>query len=205
VALRQVQVLEQAATANTAPSGGRETMGERSKGGTGGSSASPQGPSRADSQHILESLLGEKAGSKAAPPRSASSTPPDGASLPAPPPPHASSFRRGAAGDAQLAALHAEVVDLREAVADHETRETLLMEQSDFLKSELRELQRNQARGSMDTLYLKNVVIKYMETHDLAGLLPVLAETLHLSQEEVERIRQYRGVGKGVFGRLLQR
>lgn len=41
-----------------------------------------------------------------------------------------------------------------------------------------------------------------METHDLAGLLPVIAETLHLSADEVERIRQYRRAG-GVLGRLL--
>ena len=45
---------------------------------------------------------------------------------------------------------------------------------------------------------------RYMETHDLAGLLPVIAETLHLAPEEVERIRQYRQ-GGGVLGRILGR
>mmetsp|Transcript_5255 Transcript_5255/g.12536 ORF Transcript_5255/g.12536 Transcript_5255/m.12536 type:complete len:80 (+) Transcript_5255:147-386(+) len=77
-----------------------------------------------------------------------------------------------------------------------------MLDQADFLKEELREVGRNQGRTSMDVMYLKNIVVKYMETHDLAGLLPVIAETLHLSTDEVERIRQYRRVG-GVFGRFL--
>lgn len=132
------------------------------------------------------------------------------------------------------APIAAELADLRDQLADHEAREQLLLQQADFLKGELRELQRNQGRAEMDVMYLKNIVVKcaraacsspspsrpqiarsrhrapdgalhmcrYMETHDLAGLLPVIAETLHLSADEVDRIRQYRRTG-GVLGRLL--
>jgi hypothetical protein len=124
------------------------------------------------------------------------------------PPPPAQRARTGSASEpssAAFAALKAELLELRETVDECETRERLLLQQAAFLKDELRELGRNQGRSQMDVMYLKNIVTKYIETHDLA-LLPVIAETLHLSPDEVERIRQYRRAGTaggGIFSRLL--
>jgi hypothetical protein len=121
------------------------------------------------------------------------------------PPPPPQRARAGSASEPPSAALKAELLELRETVDDCETRERLLLQQAAFLKDELRELGRNQGRSQMDVMYLKNIVTKYIETHDLA-LLPVIAETLHLSPDEIERIRQYRRAGTGgggLFGRLM--
>ena len=41
--------------------------------------------------------------------------------------------------------------------------------------------------------YLKNVIVKFIETDDLESLLPVISTVLHLSPEEVRRIQQKRG------------
>jgi hypothetical protein len=47
--------------------------------------------------------------------------------------------------------------------------------------------------------YLKNILVKYMETGDHESLFPVLCTILQLSPEEQLHIKQKRQ-GKGFFG-----
>jgi hypothetical protein len=62
------------------------------------------------------------------------------------------------------------------------------------------------ARGDADWLYLRNVILKYMETEDHHSMFPVVATLLHLTASEVTtvaRAREERAsqrVSKGWFG-----
>lgn len=47
--------------------------------------------------------------------------------------------------------------------------------------------------------YLKNIVVRYVETDDHDGIFPALCTVLQLSTEEIERIKQRRARPKGYF------
>ncbi|KAK4479990.1 hypothetical protein RD792_013045 [Penstemon davidsonii] len=59
-----------------------------------------------------------------------------------------------------------------------------------LLKEELRNLERQQKREGVDMTYLKNVVVKLLETGEVERLLPVVAMLLQFSPEETQKCRQ---------------
>ncbi|KAJ0097831.1 hypothetical protein Patl1_29241 [Pistacia atlantica] len=56
--------------------------------------------------------------------------------------------------------------------------------QEAMLKEELRSMERKQKREGVDMTYLKNVVVKLLETGEVEALLPVIAMLLQFSPEE---------------------
>ena len=45
--------------------------------------------------------------------------------------------------------------------------------------------------NATDMTYLKNIIVKLLETGEFAALLPVVATLLKLSPDEVARVRRY--------------
>ena len=63
---------------------------------------------------------------------------------------------------------------------------------AEVLKEEVAMLRRNDARGSVDVDYVKNVVLNGFESGELSSdssMLPVLARLLHFSPAELQRIK----------------
>jgi hypothetical protein len=54
-----------------------------------------------------------------------------------------------------------------------------------MLKEELRKVERAQKREGVDMTYVKNVILKLLETGEVEALLPVIAMLLQFSPEEV--------------------
>lgn len=59
-----------------------------------------------------------------------------------------------------------------------------------MLKEEIRNLDRAERRQNLSVDYLKNIVLKYLETTDKEPLLPVLTTVLQLSPAEVASLRK---------------
>ncbi|KAL6521464.1 hypothetical protein OROGR_018033 [Orobanche gracilis] len=62
-----------------------------------------------------------------------------------------------------------------------------------MLKEELRNMERTQKREGVDLTYLKNVILKLLETGEVERLLPVVAMLLQFSPDE-----QCTGVNKPI-------
>jgi len=63
----------------------------------------------------------------------------------------------------------------------------LLALQTDALKKEIRSADRSRTRDGTNLEYLKNVVLKYIETEEHETLMPVLSSLLQFTTEEVSR------------------
>lgn len=66
----------------------------------------------------------------------------------------------------------------------------------------LRQLERTKKRDGANLEYLKNIVLKYMETQEHDKLLPVLTTLLQFSPEEVAKVQEARAAqqGSGLWG-----
>lgn len=82
-----------------------------------------------------------------------------------------------------IQALQDEIVEL-----EHENR--LHAQQEAALKEELRNLERSQKREGVDMTYLKNVILKLLETGEVEALLPVVAMLLQFSREELKKCQE---------------
>ena len=101
----------------------------------------------------------------------------------------------GAHAPTVAAALHAAEARQRES-----------SEENEFLKHELAELQAALKRSDkgVSLTFLKNVLVRYMKEGDLENSLPVIAQALELSQQEISDIRASQpGALQGV-GRALK-
>ncbi|XP_044965952.1 protein GRIP isoform X3 [Hordeum vulgare subsp. vulgare] len=56
-----------------------------------------------------------------------------------------------------------------------------------MLKAELRNMERSQKREGIDMTYLKNVILKLLETGEVGALLPVVAMLLQFSPDELNK------------------
>lgn len=92
----------------------------------------------------------------------------------------------------ELHRLKLELEDLRSALADAERTTKLHLMQEQVLKEEIREFERAQKREGSNIGYLKNIIVKYMETGEHDALLPVISTVLQFTPEEIERINQRR-------------
>ncbi|KAG0027301.1 GRIP and coiled-coil domain-containing protein 2 [Podila clonocystis] len=75
---------------------------------------------------------------------------------------------------------------LNESEANHQR----LLDQAKVLKEEIRNLDRAERRQNLSVDYLKNIVLKYLETPDKEQLLPVLTTVLQLSPAEVASLKK---------------
>ncbi|KAF9953526.1 hypothetical protein BGZ65_004620, partial [Modicella reniformis] len=79
---------------------------------------------------------------------------------------------------------------LTELLNESEANHQRLLEQEKVLKEEIRNLDRAERRQNLNVDYLKNIVLKYLETSDREPLLPVLTTVLQLSPAEVASLRK---------------
>ena len=87
--------------------------------------------------------------------------------------------------------LEKQVKHLRTLLLESEQSCSRLLDQEKLLKSEIRRLQLNEERDRTCNLeYLKNVIIKFLETGDREHLTPVLTTVLKCSKEEIERVKE---------------
>ncbi|RRT80644.1 hypothetical protein BHE74_00031343 [Ensete ventricosum] len=62
-----------------------------------------------------------------------------------------------------------------------------------MLKEELRNMERSHKREGIDMTYLKNVILKLLETGEVEALLPVVGTLLQFSPEETRKCQQAYG------------
>ncbi|KAF9087684.1 hypothetical protein BGX29_000708 [Mortierella sp. GBA35] len=79
---------------------------------------------------------------------------------------------------------------LTELLNESEANHQRLLDQEKVLKEEIRNLDRAERRQNLSVDYLKNIVLKYLETSDKEPLLPVLTTVLQLSPAEVASLRK---------------
>ncbi|KAF9920286.1 hypothetical protein FBU30_009905 [Linnemannia zychae] len=79
---------------------------------------------------------------------------------------------------------------LTELLNESEANHQRLLDQEKVLKEEIRNLDRAEKRQNLSVDYLKNIVLKYLETTDKEPLLPVLTTVLQLSPAEVASLRK---------------
>eukprot|EP00002_Diphylleia_rotans_P008934 TRINITY_DN1890_c0_g2_i6.p1 TRINITY_DN1890_c0_g2~~TRINITY_DN1890_c0_g2_i6.p1 ORF type:complete len:1165 (+),score=327.42 TRINITY_DN1890_c0_g2_i6:108-3602(+) len=104
--------------------------------------------------------------------------------------------------EAELKRLRHQVRELTANLEESHSTERLLVEQKKFLEHEIRELERARKRdevkdGAVNMQYLKNVVVKYLQT-DEESLFPVLATLLQFSPEEIKHIHEEREKRNGI-------
>lgn len=122
--------------------------------------------------------------------------------------PNASSGGGGAAAAQPASASAAQQAAAAEASRAAAAREAMLVEKGqevDFLRHEMGELQAALKRSEkgIDLTFLKNVLVRYLKEGDLDSALPVLAQALELSAQEVSEIRQQQRGVRGEVGRVL--
>lgn len=103
-----------------------------------------------------------------------------------------------------MEAANATIAQLTLIIKQNESQEHLHELQAQTLKEEIKELQRSAKRNDIDLTYvvfddvscnflfryLKNVILKYMETQDHVQLLPVISNLLQFSPEELKGLQQ---------------
>ena len=99
--------------------------------------------------------------------------------------------------DEELNKYRNRLVELQEAAEEAQSHSQLHLRQIQLLQEEIRKLERGKTRETENLEYLKNIVLKYMETNDTDALLPVIGTILHFSPEEKLQIQRSR---KGTFG-----
>ena len=92
--------------------------------------------------------------------------------------------RQQAQREEEVLSCRRQIEALQGEVAEAEQENRLRAQQEAVLKEELRSADRSCAREGADMTYLKNVVVKLLQTGDRKNLLPVLAMLLHFSPQE---------------------
>ncbi|XP_031276041.1 protein GRIP isoform X2 [Pistacia vera] len=98
--------------------------------------------------------------------------------------------RQQAQREEELAQSQRHILALQEEIEELEHENRLHSQQEAMLKEELRNMERKQKREGVDMTYLKNVVVKLLETGEVEALLPVIAMLLQFSPEEMQKCQQ---------------
>ncbi|CAK9164929.1 unnamed protein product [Ilex paraguariensis] len=98
--------------------------------------------------------------------------------------------RQQAQREEELAQSQRHILALQEEIEELERENRLHSQQEAMLKEEFRNMERMQKREGVDMTYLKNVVLKLLETGEVGALLPVIAMLLQFSPEEVQKCQQ---------------
>ncbi|KAF3796172.1 GRIP protein [Nymphaea thermarum] len=97
--------------------------------------------------------------------------------------------RQQALRDEQLAQSQRHILALQEEIEELEHENRLHSQQEAVLKAELRDMERKQKREGIDMTYLKNVILKLLETGEVEALLPVVATLLQFSPDEIKKLQ----------------
>ncbi|KAL4186490.1 hypothetical protein AMTRI_Chr09g34150 [Amborella trichopoda] len=98
--------------------------------------------------------------------------------------------RQQAHREEELAQCQRHILALQEEIDELEHENRLHNQQEAMLKAELRNMERAQKREGVDMTYLKNVVLKLLETGEVEALLPVVATLLQFSPEEIRKCQE---------------
>lgn len=98
--------------------------------------------------------------------------------------------RQQAQREEELAQSQRHILALQEEIEELEHENRLHSQQVSMLKGELRSMDRAQKRDGVDMTYLKNVVLKLLETGEVEALLPVVAMLLQFSPDEIQKCQQ---------------
>ncbi|XP_030464104.2 protein GRIP [Syzygium oleosum] len=98
--------------------------------------------------------------------------------------------RQQAQREEELAQSQRHILALQEEIEELERENRLHSQQEAMLKEELRNMERMQKREGVDMTYLKNVILKLLETGEVEALLPVVAMLLQFSPEEMQKCQQ---------------
>ncbi|KAL6274189.1 hypothetical protein ACE6H2_024881 [Prunus campanulata] len=109
-------------------------------------------------------------------------------------------YKQDASSISNSAAEQQILISQREEELAQSQRHILALQES-MLKAELRNMERMQKREGVDMTYLKNVILKLLETGEVEALLPVVGMLLQFSPDEVKFLSpmlqlQYRSVNK---------
>ncbi|KAI9492017.1 hypothetical protein BDB00DRAFT_830793 [Zychaea mexicana] len=86
--------------------------------------------------------------------------------------------------------LERQVQQLREMLDESEDRVTALRTQEQVLKEEIRKLDSFDRRQNLSIEYLKNVLLKFLQSENKEFMVPVLAKLLSLSADETDELRK---------------
>ncbi|XP_074285599.1 protein GRIP [Silene latifolia] len=98
--------------------------------------------------------------------------------------------RQQAQREEELAQSQRHILALQAEIEELERENQLRSQQESMLKEELRSMDRAQKREGLDLTYLKNVLLKLLETGEVEALLPVIAMLLQFSPEEIQKCQQ---------------
>ncbi|KAM7261205.1 hypothetical protein ACFE04_026680 [Oxalis oulophora] len=98
--------------------------------------------------------------------------------------------RQQAQREEELAQSQRHILALQEELEELEHENRLHNQQVSMLKEELRSMDRTKKREGVDLTYLKNVILKLLETGEVEALLPVVAMLLQFSPEELRKCQQ---------------
>lgn len=98
--------------------------------------------------------------------------------------------RQQAQREEELAQSQRHILALQEEIEELERENRLHSQQEAMLKAELRNMERSQKREGVDMTYLKNVILKLLETGEVEALLPVVGTLLQFSPEEIKKCQQ---------------
>ncbi|XP_019444880.1 PREDICTED: protein GRIP-like [Lupinus angustifolius] len=98
--------------------------------------------------------------------------------------------RQQAQREEELARSQRHILALQEEIEELEQENRLHSQQEAMLKTELRNMERAKKREGVDMTYLKNVILKLLETGEVEVLLPVIGMLLQFSPEEVQKCQQ---------------
>ncbi|XP_007046530.2 PREDICTED: protein GRIP [Theobroma cacao] len=98
--------------------------------------------------------------------------------------------RQQAQREEELAQSQRHILALQEEIEELERENRLHSQQEAMLKEELRNMERSKRREGVDMTYLKNVILKLLETGEVEALLPVVGMLLQFSPEEMQKCQQ---------------
>ncbi|KAL5099653.1 hypothetical protein RYX36_003980 [Vicia faba] len=98
--------------------------------------------------------------------------------------------RQQAQREEELAQSQRHILALQEEIEELEHENRLHSQQEAVLKSELRNMERAKKREGVDMTYLKNIILKLLETGEVEVLLPVIGMLLQFSPEEIQKCQQ---------------
>lgn len=101
-----------------------------------------------------------------------------------------------------IKALQTKIEHMAELLSDSENNIERLTAQERVLKEEIRRLDGLHGMQDMNVAYVKNVLFKFFETDDRPSLVPVVATMLHLSPDEVRRLRESIKIQQGLVNTL---
>ncbi|KAL1315968.1 hypothetical protein AAHE18_15G029300 [Arachis hypogaea] len=98
--------------------------------------------------------------------------------------------RQQAQREEELARSQRHILALQEEIEELERENRLHSQQEAILKAELRDMDRSKKREGVDMTYLKNVILKLLETGEVEVLLPVIGMLLQFSPQEMQKCQQ---------------